>query len=75
MNATQQAAFAAGSGVTHSNLLLGIAMITMTLALLWLAWLALSQMKQWRAGGEFFDLIWRIIRGGILLMFLGYFIR
>ena len=57
MNATQQAAFAAGSGVTHSNLLLGIAMITMTLALLWLAWLAISQMKQWRAGGEFFDLI------------------
>lgn len=75
MNATQQAAFAAGSGVTHSNLLLGIAMITMTLALLWLAWLAISQMRQWRAGGEFFDLIWRIIRGGILLMFLGYFIR
>ncbi len=75
MNATQQAAFAAGSGVTHSNLLLGIAMITMSLALLWLAWVAFSQMKQWRAGGEFFDLIWRIIRGGILLMFLGYFIR
>jgi len=32
-------------------------------------------MKQWRAGGDFFDFIWRIIRGGILLMFLGYFIR
>ncbi|MEJ1416256.1 MAG: DUF3262 family protein [Candidatus Sedimenticola sp. (ex Thyasira tokunagai)] len=75
MNASQQAAFAAGSGVTHANLLLGIALIIMTLALLWLAWLAFAQMRQWRAGGDFFDFLWRIVRGGILLMFLGWFIR
>lgn len=76
MSSTQAAAFEAGSGVAAPDLLLGIAAIIMTLLLVWCAWVAMGQLRAWQEGrASLFDLLWTTLRGGMLLLLLGWFIR
>lgn len=76
MSGTQAAAFQTGSGVTASDLLLGIAAIIMTLLLVWGAWIALGQLRAWEEGrASLFDMLWTTLRAGMLLLLLGWFIR
>ena len=76
MNTQQRLAFEAGSGVTPETLLLAIASITLSLAFLWVAWLAFGTFKAWHDGtASFFDLVWSVLRASIVLLVLGYYIR
>jgi integrating conjugative element protein (TIGR03758 family) len=76
MSGTQVAAFQAGSGVSASDLLLGIAAIFMTLLLIWGAWVALGQLQAWQQGrASLFDMLWTTFRAGMLLLLLGWFVR
>ncbi len=76
MSSAQQAAFAAGSGVAAAELLLGIAMIVMTLLLVWTAWVVTGQFRAWHDGqASLYDLLWTVLRTGILVLLLGWFIR
>ena len=76
MNAAQNAAFAAGSGATPTALLAAIAGITITLTLVWVVWLTYGSFGAWQAGrANLFDLLWRVLRGCIVLSVLGFYLR
>lgn len=62
-------AFEAGAGVLPSQLSSTISIITLTAVFLWVAWLAFSQYQSFANGDiTFYDLIWRVIRGVIVLV-------
>lgn len=76
MNAQQQLAFEAGSGVTAETLLLAIAGITLSLSFLWVAWVTFGTFKAWQEGNaSFFDLVWNVLRASIVLLILGFYVR
>lgn len=76
MNAAQNAAFAAGSGVTPATVLVAIAGITITLAFVWVVWLTYGIFGAWQSGrATLFDLLWRVLRGCVVLMVLGFYLR
>ena len=76
MNAQQRLAFEAGSGVTPETLLLAIAGITLSLAFLWVTWIAFGTFKSWQDGNaSFFDLVWNVLRASIVLLVLGFYVR
>ena len=76
MSSAQQAAFAAGSGVAAAELLLGIAMILTALLLVWIAWVATGQLRAWHDGqASLYDLLWTVLRTGVLVLLLGWFVR
>ena len=76
MNAAQNAAFAAGSGAAPAMLLAAIAGITITLAIVWVVWLTYGSFGAWQAGRtNLFDLLWRVLRGCIVLSVLGFYLR
>ena len=76
MSSAQQAAFQAGSGVSPSSLLAGIAAVTLTLALIWAMWVVLGSFRAWQGGqADLFDLAWAALRTGIILMVLGFYLR
>ncbi|MCY4129546.1 MAG: TIGR03758 family integrating conjugative element protein [Gammaproteobacteria bacterium] len=76
MTAQQRLAFEAGSGVTPEALLLAIAGITLSLAFLWVTWIAFGTFKAWQDGNaSFFDLVWNVLRASIVLLVLGFYVR
>ena len=76
MTANQVTAFQAGSGVTPGSLLLGVASIVLTLAIVWAAWVTLGTFRAWQDGElSLFDLIWGGVRASIVLLVLGFYLR
>ncbi len=76
MTAGQNAAFAAGSGITPETLLVAIAGITLTLALVWALWLTFGVFGAWQSGrASLFDLTWGVLRSSIVLLVLGFSLR
>ncbi len=76
MNATQQAAFRASTGMAPADLLIGIASIILTLAFVWGAWVAIGTFRAWQNGQVMlFDLVWNSLRAGIVLMVLGFYLQ
>ena len=76
MTAAQINAFQAGSGVTPNTLLIAIASIVMTLAIVWVMWITLGAFRAWQEGqATLFDLTWSALRACIVLMVLGFYLR
>ncbi len=76
MNAAQDTAFQAGSGVTPATLLTGIASVVLLLAFVWVIWVTLGTFRAWQGGQvSLFDLTWSALRASILLMVLGFYLR
>lgn len=77
MTNTQLSAFSHSTGgVAPGQLLLVIASVLAVIYLLWLAWLAHAQLVAWQAGhGVFYDLLFSIMRGGVVALLLGYLLR
>ncbi len=76
MNPAQLAAFQAGSGVTATTLLVGIASIILLLAFVWVVWVTLGSFRAWQDGNaSLFDLAWSALRASIILMVLGFYLR
>ena len=76
MTANQVAAFQAGSGVTPGALLLGVASVVLTLAIVWATWVTLGTFRAWQSGElSLFDLIWGGVRASIVLLVLGFYLR
>ncbi len=76
MNPAQLAAFQAGSGVTATTLLVGIASIILLLAFVWVIWVTLGSFRAWQDGNaSLFDLAWSALRASIILMVLGFYLR
>ena len=76
MTADQNAAFTAGAGIPPDTLLLAIAGITLTLALVWALWLTFGVFADWQSGqASLFELIWSVLRACIVLLVLGFYLR
>ena len=76
MTANQVAAFQAGSGVTPGALLLGVAGIVLTLAIVWATWVTLGTFRAWQNGElSLFDLILGGVRASVVLLVLGFYLR
>ncbi len=76
MTAAQNAAFQAGSGVTPTTLLTGIAGVVLVLAFVWVIWVTLGTFRAWQGGQvAVFDLVWSALRASIVLMVLGFYLR
>lgn len=76
MTANQVGAFQAGSGVTPAALLLGIASVVLTLAIVWATWVTLGTFRAWQNGElSLFDLIFGGVRASIVLLVLGFYLR
>ena len=76
VTANQVTAFQAGSGVAPGSLLLAIASIVLTLAIVWAAWVTLGAFRGWQDGElSLFDLIWGWVRASIVLLVLGFYLR
>ena len=76
MTAAQISAFQAGSGLTPNTLLIAIASIVMTLAIVWVIWITLGVFRAWQEGqATLFDLTWGALRACIVLMVLGFYLR
>ncbi len=76
MNPAQLAAFQAGSGVTATALLVGIASIILLLGFVWVVWVTLGTFRAWQDGNaSLFDLAWSALRASIILMVLGFYLR
>ncbi len=76
MSSQQETVFTTTSTVSPPDLTLVIASVLMTAALLWLAWMAYSQVRLWQSGqSSFFDLSVNIARSSLIVMLLGFIIR
>lgn len=76
MTANQVSAFQAGSGVTPAALLLAIASVVLTLAIVWATWVSLGTFRAWQNGElSLFDLILGGVRASIVLLVLGFYLR
>ncbi|OOZ50919.1 integrating conjugative element protein [Solemya velum gill symbiont] len=76
MTPAQNTAFQAGSGVTPSTLLIGIASVVLVLAFIWVIWVTLGTFRAWQNGQvALFDVIWSALRASIVLMVLGFYLR
>jgi len=76
VNAAQQAAFQAGSGVDANALLLGIASVVMLLSFVWAMWVTFGTFRAWQDGStSLLDLAWSALRASIILMVLGFYLR
>ena len=76
MNPAQLAAFQAGSGVTATTLLVGIASMILLLAFVWVVWVTLGTFRAWQDGkASLFALAWSALRASIILMVLGFYLR
>ena len=64
MNAAQQTAFQAGSGITPATMLTAIASMVLVLAFVWVIWVALGTFRAWQEGqATVFDLTWSTSAG------------
>ena len=76
MTPAQTAAFEAASGVTPAALLLAIASVVLTLAFIWVIWIAVGSFRAWKDGQtSLFDLLWATLRASIVLLVLGFYLR
>ena len=76
MDATQQAAFQAGAGISANALLLGIASMVLVLILVWALWVTFGTFRAWQDGtANLFDLAWTALRASIIVMVLGFYLR
>ena len=76
MTPAQNTAFQAGSGVTPSTLLTGIASVVLVLAFIWVIWVTLGTFRAWQNGqAVLFDVVWSALRASIVLMVLGFYLR
>ena len=76
MTANQVSAFQAGAGVTPATLLLGIASVVLTLAIVWATWVTLGTLRAWQNGElSLFDLILSGVRASVVLLILGFYLR
>ena len=76
MTPAQNTAFQAGSGVTPSTLLTGIASVVLVLAFVWVIWVTLGTFRAWQNGQvALFDVVWSALRASIVLMVLGFYLR
>jgi len=76
MTPAQNTAFQAGSGVTPSTLLIGIASVVLVLAFIWVIWVTFGTFRAWQNGQVvLFDVIWNALRASIVLMVLGFYLR
>ncbi len=76
MSAQQQAVFTTTSTVNPADLTLSVASVLMTAALLWLAWMAYSQVRLWHSKQtSFYDLSITITRSSIIVLLLGFIVR
>jgi len=76
MTPSQNTAFQAGSGVTPSTLLTGIASVVLVLAFVWVIWVTLGTFRAWQNGqAVLFDVVWSALRASIVLMVLGFYLR
>ena len=76
MNAAQEAAFQAGSGVTAATLLTAIASIVLVLAFVWVIWITVGSFRAWQDGQiSLLDLTWAALRASIVLLVLGFYLR
>jgi len=61
-------------GIAPSGLLHVIAGILAVTYLLWLAWIAYSQLRSWKNGqGDFFDFLFTTSRAAIVALVIGFF--
>ncbi|HFD11715.1 MAG TPA: TIGR03758 family integrating conjugative element protein [Crenotrichaceae bacterium] len=76
MSDPQKTIFTATSTVSPDVLTTVIASVLMTAALLWLAWMAYSQLRLWQSDqSSFYDLSVNIARSCIIVLLLGFFIN
>ena len=76
MDAAQQAAFRAGSGLGANAMLLGIASVVMVLALVWALWVTFGSFRAWQDGNaSLFDLAWSALRASIIVMVFGFYMN
>ena len=74
MSASQVTAFKVSTGgISPTDLLTVVAMTLAVIYLLWLAWIAYSQLRSWQTGqGTFYDLILTIVRAAIVTLLVGF---
>lgn len=76
MNATQQAVFQAGTGISANAVLVGIASMVMALIFVWALWVTFGTFRAWQEGNaSLFDLAWNALRASIVVMVLGFYLR
>jgi integrating conjugative element protein (TIGR03758 family) len=76
MTADQVTAFQAGSGITPTTLLTGIASVVLVLVLVWVIWVSLGTFRAWQhSQATLFDVIWSALRASIVLLVLGFYLR
>lgn len=76
MNATQQAVFQAGAGISANMVLKGIASMVMVLIFVWALWVTFGTFRAWQEGNaSLFDLVWSALRASIVVMVLGFYLR
>ena len=76
MNAAQNAAFQAGSGISPGTLLNAIAAVVLTLVFVWVIWVSFGTLRAWQDGQVgVFDLAWGALRASIVLLVLGFYLR
>ncbi len=76
MTADQQAAFVRSAGVEPAVLMAVIVAISAAIILFWLAWLSFSQYRLWQEGqGSFYDVIFMIISGAVIILITGVYIK
>ncbi len=76
MSGSQHSAFTTTSTVTPDTLTITIASVLMTAALLWLAWMAYSQVRLWQQGqSNFYDLMVNLARSSVVVLLLGFIIN
>lgn len=64
------------SGISPSNLLDVITASLAVIFLLWLAWVAYSQFRLWQTGkGDFYDVIFSTASAAVVVLLVGYLIR
>jgi integrating conjugative element protein (TIGR03758 family) len=76
VEATQQAAFQAGAGISANAVLLGIASMVMVLIFVWALWVTFGTFRAWQDGNaSLFDLAWSALRASIVVMVVGFYLR
>ena len=76
MSPQQHTIFTTTSTVSPADLTVVIASVLMTAALLWLAWMAYSQVRLWQTGqSSFFDLTVNLSRSSLIVLLLGFIIN
>ena len=76
MTSSQVSAFTNSTGgFAPAIVLTVIAGILAVIYLLWLAWIAYSQLRSWQNGqGDFYDFLFITVRAAVVALIIGFFI-